>query len=75
MSIDLQGGYGMSCHIDSKENRLKLLTDMIKIDTTGGKEASLAEMLVERLAAVGIEGRLAPVEARPALLGALGALA
>ena len=63
MSIDLQGGYGMSCHIDSKENRLKLLTDMIKIDTTGGKEAALAEMLVERLAAVGIEGRLAPVEA------------
>jgi succinyl-diaminopimelate desuccinylase len=36
---------------------------MIKIDTTGGKEAALAEMLVERLAAVGIESRLAPVEA------------
>ena len=56
----------MSCHVDRKEkmeNRLNLLIDMIKIDTTGGKEAALAEMLVERLAAVGIEGALAPVEA------------
>ena len=56
----------MSCRIDSKEqreSRLKLLTDMIKIDTTGGKEAALAEMLAERLAAVGIEVKLAPVEA------------
>ena len=50
----------MSGYIDSKEKRetrLQLLTDMIKIDTTGGKEAALAEMLVERLAAVGIAGR------------------
>ena len=56
----------MSCYVDSKEKketRLKLLTDMIRIDTTGGKEAALAEMLAERLAAVGIEGVLAPVEA------------
>lgn len=55
----------MSGHIDSKEKRetrLNLLIDMIKIDTTGGKEAVLAEMLAERLAAVGIECRLAPVE-------------
>ena len=56
----------MSCYVDSKEKketRLKLLTDMIRIDTTGGKEAALAEMLAERLAAVGIEAVLAPVEA------------
>jgi len=56
----------MSGHVDSKEkmeNRLKLLTDMIRIDTTGGKETALAEMLAERLAAVGIEGRLEPVDA------------
>ena len=57
----------MSCHIErckeKMENRLNLLIDMIKMDTTGGKEAALAEMLVERLAAVGIEGRLAPVDA------------
>ena len=56
----------MSCHIDSKEkmeNRLKLLIDMIRIDTTGGKEAALAEMLVERFAAVGIESKLMPVDA------------
>ena len=55
----------MSCHVDSKEkreNRLQLLTDMIRIDTTGGKEAALAEMLAERLAAVGIDGRLESVE-------------
>ena len=56
----------MSCCGDNKEkiaNRLKLLTDMIKIDTTGGKEVALAEMLAERLAAAGIESKLAPVDA------------
>ena len=55
----------MKCHVDSKEkmeNRQKMLIDMIKIDTTGDKEAALAEMLAERLTAVGIESRLEPVE-------------
>ena len=55
----------MSCRADSKakrETRLKLLIDMIKMDTTGGKEAVLAEMLAERLAAVGIKSKLEPVE-------------
>ena len=56
----------MGCHVESREKREKrlgLLVDMIKMDTTGGKEAILAEMLVERFAAAGIAGRLEPVEA------------
>lgn len=43
-------------------NRLTLLKDMIRIDTTGGKEALLAEMLAARLKAVGIDTTLAPVD-------------
>ena len=56
----------MTCSGDITEktsNRLKLLTDMINIDTTGGKEAALAEMLTERIANAGIECKLMPVDA------------
>ena len=48
----------MDCDAGSMEKRLKLLTDMLKIDTTGGKETALAEMLAERFPAVGIESRM-----------------
>ena len=47
---------------ERKANRLKLLTDMIQIDTTVGKEAALAEMLAERFAAAGIECKMMPVD-------------
>ena len=43
-------------------NRLQLLTDMIAIDTTVGKEAALAEWLASRLTSVGIKAELQPVE-------------
>ena len=43
-------------------NRLQMLTDMIAIDTTDGKEAALAEWLAARLSAAGIQAELQPVE-------------
>lgn len=52
----------ISCTSTIQSNRLQLLTDMIAIDTTDGKEAALAEWLASRLGAAGIQAKLQPVE-------------
>ena len=43
-------------------NRLELLQEMLKMDTSNGGETLLAEALAKRLSAAGIEVILAPVE-------------
>jgi succinyl-diaminopimelate desuccinylase len=43
-------------------NRQNLLSDMIGIDSTTGRESALAEMLAKRLSAAGIDSKLEPVD-------------